>query len=871
MGGSEERGCGWRVYEGDRLRCVALPLGGLGTGTISICGDGSLRQWEVVNYPNHGGYVPLSFFAIWIEGVGAKLLQSRPLLDEFDPGVMASDHRVPRGLAELVGELPTVRRTKFVGEYPFAFVEFADPEIPVGVELRAFSPFIPLNSKDSALPVIFFTFILRNSSDRELRASVAASLLNFVGWDNVAGIDGFSCGLFCGNFNKVLRREGYTAIVMRSASLERSSPRWGEVALAVLGDGDTSWIAQWGDLDSFWRDFSDDGVLTAEGSSGPSGPGRSWCGSVARSLRLRPGEEASVTFVYAWFFPNRYVDWRQGFSPIKDERSRFWIGNMYSRWFGGVEEVLEYVCSKWSRLVSETEAFHDAFWNSDLPYSLLDRVAAGISVLRSPTCFWSYDGYFYGFEGCLGASTRGDEHGGCCPLNCTHVWNYEQTLSRLFPDLERKMREIEFLHQQHPSGYIPHRTVLPLYLPRPWDRPIGGPEKPALDGMLGAALKAYREYSWGAGKEWLARLWPRIKLLMDHVLESYELDDDHVIWGEQPNTYDISVFGANTFIGTLYLAALKAVSRMAAELGDRGYHSRVEEILAKAGEAYDRLCWNGEYYIQVCDRDVGYQWYDGCLSDQLLGQWWSHVLDLGYVLPRERVRKALRSIVRYNWRSNFRGFRQAPRVFAHEEHSGLLNCTWPRGGRPRTPILYCDEVWTGIEYEVAALLLYEGLVDEAMKIVCSVRGRYDGSRMNPWNEVECGDHYVRSMSSWTLLEAALGYHYHSPARAMRIAPRFPLDRLRAFLITPDGWGRIEIRRSGDCLLYEISCMHGTIRLRRLRVASREAPSRVEISHGGEEVGAEWQASDGHVAVELGEELSLDPGEGMLVKLRFTDP
>ena len=830
-----ERGAGgedWVVYEGVRLRCVAMPLGGIGTGTISICGDGSLRQWEVLNVPCHTAYVPYSFFAMWVEGAGAKLLQSKPPTDEFEPGVLANDHHVPEELRRLVEKLPTVDETKFVGEYPVATVIYEDEEMPVEVKLRAFSPLIPLNARDSALPVILFQFAVRNASGEPREVSLMASLQNFVGWDGVGEIKGVNFRLYGGNYNELLRRNGLTAVVMRNSLIERSSPRWGEVALALVGEGEHTWFLQWSSLDELWAEFSRSGTLPNDEGGVESWPGATWCSALACKFRLEPGEEREVVFIYAWYFPNRYVNWEQGYSPVRDEKSLFWVGNMYAKLFQGVEEVLSYVYENLNRLIEETMLFHDTFYDSTLPYALLDRVSANISIIRSPTCFWAEDGRFYGFEGCHGASTWA-RHGGCCPLNCTHVWNYEQTLSRLFPELERTMREVEFFYQQHPSGYIPHRVVLPLYLPRPWDRPIGGPEKPAIDGMLGAVLKAYREYLWGAGREWLEKIWPRLKRLMDYVLTNYEVDEEGVMWGEQPSTFDISVYGANTFIGSLYLASLLAMARMAEELGEGEYADKMLRLFERASRAYDRLCWNGEYYVQVFrDKSLEYQWYEGCLAEQLVGQWWAHMLGLGYVLPREHVRRALLSIMKYNWRENFRGLPRRGRIFAHEEHPGLLNCTWPRGGRPETPILYCDEVWTGVEYEVASLLLYEGMYDLAMRIVRGVRRRYDGSCMNPWNEVECGDHYVRAMSSWSLLEAAMGYRYSAPSATLTFKPNAPLNPLKGFFITPDGWGTLLREVRGSVERVEVAVKYGRVKVGRLVLRAEGGWEGLEVRLDG---------------------------------------
>ncbi|RLF05192.1 MAG: hypothetical protein DRK00_05065, partial [Thermoprotei archaeon] len=384
---------------------------------------------------------------------------------------------------------------------------------------------------------------------------------------------------------------------------------------------------------------------------------------------------------------------------------------------------------------------------------------------------------------------------------------------------------------------------------------------------------AYREYLWGAGGEWLVKLWPRLKRLMEYVLSSYDVDEEGVIWGEQPNTFDVSVYGANTFIGSLYLASLLAMARMAEELGEEEYAREMRELFERASRAYDRLCWNGEYYVQVCeDRSLKHQWYEGCLAEQLVGQWWAHMLGLGYVLPGEHVKKALESVMRYNWREHFRGFPRQGRIFAHEDHPGLLNCTWPKGGRPETPILYCDEVWTGVEYEVASLLLYEGMYDLAMKVIRGVRRRYDGSRMNPWNEVECGDHYVRAMSSWALLEAAMGYRYSAPSATLVFKPNVPLNPLKGFFITPDGWGTLLREVGEDAEKVEIAVKYGRVRVRRLVLRAGGSSEAFEVRLDGAQLKPEVvQHRENELVVEFKSVVEVSAGETLrvVVKRRST--
>lgn len=866
-----------QIYTGRALRCVAMPLGGIGTGSVALCGDGSLRQWQIFNQVNHEAFLPHSFFALYAQPAGprvrgrpmAKVLQSDALYDDqdFRPAPSVSDHIVPEEARGLLERLPGVEATEFVGEYPIARVRYLDGELPVEVEMEAYSPFIPLNPKDSGLPAVAFTFRVKNTVSHLLDISLLATLQNAVGWDGLTPIVGVECPCYGGNRNHVIRLRGLTAIEMGRANWPADDAHFGQMTLATLSS-DATYLCQWDHLDGLWSDFATDGKLANSEDSTPSALGRTWNGALAVSAQLSPQEDAQITFLLSWYFPNRYVNWDQSGLGIEDRKSKLWLGNCYNRWFDSSLAVAEYVRDKLHNLREETHRFHNAFYSSTLPRELLDAIGSQISTIRTPTCLWVEDGKFYGFEGCCGASTTHCSLSGCCPLNCTHVWNYEMTLSKLFPSLERTMRETDLEVQQHPSGYIPHRTVVPLYLPRPWDREIGGPANPALDGELGTVLKVYREYRTCGDANWLGRMWRHLKLLMDYILEEHDPDGDGVIEGEQPNTYDISIYGANTFIGTLFLAALRAAEEMAKLQGDGEAAQRYRERYERGRENLDARLWNGEYFIQDVDLEKypEQNWGLGCHSDQLLGQWWAHILDLGYLLPEEHVRSAAQAISRHNFRESFEGHLQRPRAFVCDDEAGLLNCTWPHGGRPEVPTLYSDEVWTGMEYEVAGLLLFEGLVEEALRIAKAVRRRQDGTRRSPWNEVECGDHYVRAMSSWALLEAASGYRYDAGRGFLAFAPRLTPEDFRCFFVTARGWGAFAQQLAEGQQVETLEVAWGELELRELAFAFEGTPTEVRVAVGEQMVEAEWHQEGGQLHISLAEPVTVDAGEALRVAI-----
>jgi hypothetical protein len=491
-------------------------------------------------------------------------------------------------------------------------------------------------------------------------------------------------------------------------------------------------------------------------------------------------------------------------------------------------------------------------------------LAAQGSQLRSPTTFRTEDGRFFGFEGALGVSTPmwNSVIGGSCPLNCTHVWNYEMTLSRLFPQLERTMRETDLLHVQAPEGYIPHRTVVPLYLPQFWHEPVFGPDNPALDGMLGTILKVYREVRQGGGIAWLAPLWPRVKRLVEYIIGHWDPESDGVLEGEQPNTYDIAFFGPNMYIGGLWLAALRAAEEMARLQNEFAFAADLQQLFRRGSARYDELLWNGEYYIQLLDptRSSRNQFGDGCLSDQLFGQWWAHLLELGYILPAEHVKTTLRSIIKYNFRTTFRDFKHTQRIFADQDDAGLLLCTWPHGGRPERPVAYCDEVWTGIEYQVGAHCIMEGMHEEGLKIIAALRKRYDGTRRNPYNEIECGDHYVRAMAGWSVLEAVSGFHYNSLCDALTFAPIFTTSEFCAPFLTAHGWGTYFQHANSSISL---SCTYGEVRLQRLTVPTLTGAAPA-VRRDEENLRYQQKEGMGQIVLTFEQPVILQAGESLTV-------
>ncbi len=852
-----------RGFTGAALATISFPLGGIGTGTIGLGGRGELRDWEIFNRPNLGYRPPLTvpfLFARQGRRRVARVLERRLL----------PPHHASHGLsADGLGGLPRLAEAVFVGTYPVARIHFSDEDLPVSVALEAFNPMIPFDADDSAIPAAVLIYRLANRTGRAVAGSVALSMANTVG---LSGPDGLG-----GNVNAFRRAAGLAGLCMTGPRRRADDPAAGSLALAATARRVT-WATDFDEpghpfdrAQKIWDDFSADGRLDGPTArTRPSAPGRTRIGMLAAEYSLRPGASTEIVFVIAWSFPVRLADWivPRGGKPQP-------VANHYARRFPDAWTAARYVAGRLGRLRRRTLAFERALLDSTLPPAVLDAVGSQMSTIRTNTTMWldspagEPGGRIFGFEGC------GPQRG-CCPMNCTHVWNYEQSLAHLYPALERTMRTTDYLENLHTGGAMAFRTTVPVGRSRRlWRKDL-----PAADGQFGTVVKTFREWRISGDTDWLRSLWPAVRKSIRFAWTGFarwDADRDGVLEGVQHNTYDIEFHGPNTMCGSLYLAALAAGAEMADAVGDTRAAEEFRGLLDCGRRKYDRTLFNGEYYVQrVAAARAGgrgrpgrpkYQYGRGCLSDQLLGQWAAHVAGLGYVLPRAHVRKALAAVFRHNFKADLSAHRSVQRTYALNDEGGLLLCTWPRGRRERFPFIYSDEVWTGIEYQVAAHLIYEGMTEQALAIVAAARDRHDGLRRNPWNEFECGDHYARAMSSWSLLLALSGQRYDGRTATLTARPAVRGADFRCLFTAAEGYGTFALRRLKAHLDTAVECLEGRVAIRALELPrGRRSPARATCRLNARRLPAEVEASRAGPAVRLARRVVLRAGDVLRCRL-----
>jgi len=613
----------------------------------------------------------------------------------------------------------------------------------------------------------------------------------------------------------------------------RERPDFGDILLAVIGGGDARAHVS-----------SDAGPLAWMATDAcPQASGTSLTGAVWQSHRMPAGGRASTSFVLAWYFPN--LTYVREFRALQTSKRR-----AYAARFTGARSVAEHLVARHDELWSATRRWRDTWYDSTLPRWLLDRIGANIATLATNTCYLFDDGRFYGWEGV-----------GCCPGTCAHVWHYAQAVAWLFPTFERRLRtHVDFgLAMDDSTGAIRFRGEFK--------------RGPAVDAQAGVVLRTLREHRLCSDDSWLRSVWPRARKALEFLI-SMDGNGDGLIEGAQHNTLDADWYGPVAWLSGMYLAALRAGAVMAREVGDLDFARTCETIATAGAEQFARRLFNGEYFINLPDpaHPEAINSGSGCHIDQVLGQWWAWQIGLGRLWDEAATRSALRALWKYNFTTDVGAYREVYRPgrwYAAAGEAGLLMCTFPlddwdydraKGRGPDWAAGYFNECMTGFEYAAASHMIWEGLVTEGLAVARAVHDRYSPLRRNPYNEVECGDHYARAMSSYGLLLALSGYEHHGPRGELAFAPRLRPENFRAPFTAAGGWGTYWQTVQGSQFHAGLHVRHGLVRIRTLRLSPPFRGSvRAWIGGKPTAVSFGWEA-DGRLRMEWPEPLDLSASE-----------
>ena len=806
-------------YTGNALNEISFPLGGIGTGSIGLAGNGRFVDWEIFNRPNKGSINGYSHIAVktFRDGKPICRVLNGDITKDLSGSGVGGFGSGPA--SQTMCGFPHFRECTFRGEFPFAAIDFADVDFPGSVRLTAFNPLIPLDSFNSSIPAAFFEITFRNDSMEDMEYEAAFTLAN----------------PFPASRNTLHTTENCTTITLENAGVPGDHVEFGQLCLACREPHQAQpyWYrGRWQDgIVTFWNEFTSEQGLSPRNYKEN---GRFDTCSMTKRVVVPANGENSVRFVISWNNPNCYRYWER--SDTKDYSKEGIWKNYYATVFESAAASARYAMRNFDELYCKTLAYKEALFSSTVDPAILDAVSATVSVLKSPTVSRLENGEFYGFEGSF-------KNEGACEGTCQHVYNYAYALCFLFPDLERSIRNLEFDYCTFEDGATKFRIRLPL-------EPQENTFRPCVDGQMGCVFKTYREWKISGDNEWLKKVWPTVKKILAYAwseenADAWDRNKDGVLEGRQHHTLDMELFGPSSWLEGFYLAALRAGEEMALFLGDP--EAAEYRRLFESGKQWTRKnLFNGQYFFHAVDLtdksiterfdcvneywneetgEIKYQIGQGSEIDQLCGQWHANILGLGQLFDKEQVHIALENMLKNNFKDSMRSFANPWRVFALNDESGTVICDYPEGAyKPKIPVPYCEESMHGFEYQFAGLLMSEGFIEDGIKVVRAVRDRYQGFNRNPWNEMECGNNYVRSMASFALLPILSGFTYDLPKEIIGFDPKVNQNHFRCLWSLGTGWGSVTIPNRNTTIVLNA----GSLTLSALRLPYIQVPVKLYL-------------------------------------------
>jgi uncharacterized protein (DUF608 family) len=800
-------------YKGEYLNRVAFPVGGLGAGMFCIEGTGAISHMSVRNKPEIF-HDPGIFAAISIRGLknGAKILEG-PVPDWKKFGQGGSGN----GASGSTTGLPRFQNASFLPRFPFAYIDVEDKDLPLRVRITGWSPFIPTDENNSGLPAGGIEYKLTNQGNTAIEGVFSFNSRNFLKIEKGS--------------NSILAYPNGFILVEKGTKEKPLSSEFAVFTSEITTVVDHCWFrgGWWDPLTMVWNSIKNAetrNIAPVESDA----PGA----SLYIPFRIEAGKEKNIRIMLAWYTPEsdmaigRKGESNEDCDPASgcctspdvldlDKYDKNFDGEFYKPWyssrFKSIQELSNYWKEQYDDLYQKSQLFKDAFFASSLPPEVIEAVSANLTILKSPTMLRQYDGRLWNWEGC------GDS-GGCCHGSCTHVWNYAQAVSHLFPALERSLRHTEFCESQDKKGHQNFRARLPI-------KPASHEFHAAADGQLGGIMKAYREWRISGNNKWLEKMYPMIKNSMDYCIQTWDPRHKGVIEEPHHNTYDIEFWGPDGMHSSFYIGALNAITAMGKFLEkDVSLYS---ELAAKGKKFMEIELFDGEFFIQKIQvtglnapnpaeasaatfggeyseearkllekEGPKYQYGKGCLSDGVLGSWIARVCGLEDPVDPQKITSHLLAVYKYNLKDNLSDHANPQRPsYALGDEGGLLLCSWPKGGKLSLPFVYSDEVWTGIEHQVASHLMLMGHVKEGLKIVQTSRNRYDGRVRNPFNEYECGHWYARALASYAYLQCLTGVRYDAVDKILYVDSR--LGDFNTFISTETGFGNLSLKKGKPAL------------------------------------------------------------------------
>lgn len=805
-----------------KTHASGIALGGIGAGSLELLPDGEFHAWLIANQPRitkvcfedkaddgEGSTGSLSFY------VRESKNGSKPVVRKLGMKTDADDFTY-----RMFSWNKPIEQIEFDGKFPKCDLQYTDSALSCNLKLTAVSPFVPHNSDIAATPGFYMDFTVENPTDSELAISLLGTLVPDVANQTE------------GNKNS-LQTIGDGVGVHIEPAERTDNASCGELCFSVNGDGEKSYITA--DFYRFMKEFIADSKLgisqesvvfgfrekgslpnTTIGTKPPVLPEdmsllsddeidalceeckrypfaasmlsrRLYCHpdfldtrenkiffldccynhnkrkgtdfgacALCSEVTLAPGENKTVRFVLSWYFPNHMA--------ADGER----IGHYYENLYTDALEANRFLAEKHDNIFNSAVKFADLLYDTDLPEIYPDAWSSNLSQLIKDSAYFK-NGNFGLWEGL-----------GYCGMHTTDItYHASFSLISLFPDLQKKQMMMGAKHQRE-DGRVHHSF-------RPDMKSVGnGFDR--VDINMQFVLMVLRDYLFTGDRAYLDAMWEHVKRAMDST-QTLDTDGDGLPDHDtKRNTYDAWNFsGTPVYISVLWLAALKAACVMADKMADKACFEKWNNLLTMGKEALEEKLWNGEYYNLWKNND---KTDESLMTDQLDGEWFLRMIGLDGNLPDERVRSVLEFILRHNF----------------DPEQGLMNATVP-AGKKTTIETYnnCQTiaVWTGIGYAFSALALSVGAEAVSDTVVGSIQsnqlrfGHY-------WDHWECGHHYTRPMSSWSLQLAASGMAVDYENKKITLKPIY--KNMTVPLCLPGILAKVAFK-DGIC---DIDCISGNL-------------------------------------------------------------
>lgn len=819
----------------NELRYIGMPAGGLHSGTVYLGGDGRLWLWGIYN-DEREGIDPKT--VLWNDGTKEVKVRNRDGASYVEPAIADNKRVLEQGFAiqlkyngkTIIKELKEEdwEEVSFEATYPVATIKYTDKDLPFEVVMKAGALFIPLDADNSALPATVFSISLKNNGSERITASVCGWFENGANKITAKQEDGT-------RQNSAVIKENYSAVFSGFNAKKTEATQQkdaGTTCIIYIGtNGQVNTNAQPWPVD-------DATFTTKNEEAAENGPSEKLVGSISTTQTIEAGKTIEVNYALTWHFDHPFS---KRLAKLSETKGSYYYGKR----FKDASEVAAYIAQNFKQLHLQTLLWQQTFYDSTLPHWFLERTFLNIGTLATANTYRFANDRFWGWEGV-----------NACEGTCTHVWQYAQSMGRIFPSLERDARQRTDLGiAMQPDGGIIFRAEYE--------------SRPAIDGQAGTILRLYREHQMSADHSFLKANWAQIKKATQFML-AQDKNGDGMTDTPMENTLDAVWEGEIAWIVGLCIAAAKAAQMMAEEVRDTAFAKTCKDYVEKGSRNMAEKLFNGEYFIHRPDPVQGRKKlgsYNTCHIDQVYGQSWAFQVGLGRLWDKEKTLSALRALWKYNFAPDVGPYiktHTGGRPYAVAGEAGMVMNTNPHnepkpyGNNVTWQLGYFHECMSGFEHQVASHMMAEGMIDEALVLTRAIHDRYHAAKRNPFNEIECSDHYARAMASYGTFVTACGFEYHGPKGYVRFAPQWNQENFKAPFTAAEGWGSYAQQKRNDKQVHSFQVKYGSLRLQQISLekTDEQKVKGVSVMMGTEKVPATFRQQGSSVLIRLNKEITI---------------